>query len=217
MTPVQALRFPHKQIRSRVIKDYVRAAGYRGVVVFSCGNSATALREQGLEVVEVGDKGDLKAGKWWTQAEIHRAWPDLFDATSGHLTVPLMGDIAKAFRAHLGELPAARYAVPSGSGETICCLRVAYPLLDFDAAYDDTKPETQRHPDAPLNAFVYGESIPVSRGEKIKHARMMTLYGQRVTAIPTSKKVSRAARVIATLILACCVAAVIAVLHAFFH
>jgi hypothetical protein len=70
MKPVQALRFPHKQIRSRVIKDYVRAAGYRGVVVFSCGNSATALREQGLEVVEVGDKGDLKAGKWWTQAEI---------------------------------------------------------------------------------------------------------------------------------------------------
>jgi len=125
MKSTHAVCFPHKQIRSRVIKGYVDAAGYRGVVVFSCGNSAAALREQGLEVVEVGPSGELKTAKWWTQAEIHRAWPDLFDATSGHLSVPLMCDIAKAFRAHLGDLPGAeRYTVPTGSGETICCLRV---------------------------------------------------------------------------------------------
>jgi hypothetical protein len=152
------LRFPAKQIRSSVVAGYVRAAGYRGVVVFSCGNSAAALRNQGLEVLEVGPRGDLKTEKWWTQAKIHRTWPDLFDATSGHLSVPLMGDIAKAFRAHLGELPAALYTVPSGSGETICCLRVAYPLLDFEASYDDRKPETRRDPEAPLNPFVDSES-----------------------------------------------------------
>jgi hypothetical protein len=105
----------------------------------------------------------LKTEKWWTQAEIHRTWPDLFDATSGHLSVPLMGDIAKAFRLQLGELPMARYAVPSGSGETICCLRVAYPLLDFEALYDDLKPETQRYPNAPLNPFVDCQSrLPLS-------------------------------------------------------
>jgi hypothetical protein len=152
------LRFPAKQIRSRVIATYVREAGYRGVVVFSCGNSATALREQGLEVFEVGPRGDLQTEKWWPQAKIHRAWPDFFDATSGHLSVSLMGDIARAFRAHLGELPASRYTVPSGSGETICCLRVAYPLLDFEASYDDRKPETRRDPEAPLNSFVDSES-----------------------------------------------------------
>ena len=154
----QFLRFPHKQIRSRVIADYVRAAAYCGVVVFSCGNSAAALREQGLQVFEIGPRGDLQTGKWWTPALIHRTWPDLFDATSGHLHAPLMGDIAKAFRAHLGELPTARYMVPSGSGETICCLRIAYPLLDFEASYDDRKPETQRHPNAPLNPFVDSKS-----------------------------------------------------------
>ena len=153
-----SLHFPHKQIRSHVIGDYVRAAGYRGVVVFSCGNSAAALREQGLEVLEIGPRGDLQTNKWWTPAGIHRTWPDLFDATSGHLPAPLMGDIAKAFRAHLGELPGACYVVPSGSGETICCLRLAYPLLDFEASYDDSKPETQRHPNAPLNPFVDSKS-----------------------------------------------------------
>jgi hypothetical protein len=154
----QVLRFPHKQIRSRVVADYVRAAGYRGVVAFSCGNSAEALRKEGLEVLEIRPRGDLQSDKWWTPARVHRTWPDLFDATSGHLHTPLMGDIAKAFRAHLGELPEARYIVPSGSGETVCCLRVAYPLVDFEASYDDSKPETQRHPNAPLNPFVDSKS-----------------------------------------------------------
>jgi hypothetical protein len=169
------LSFAAKQIRSCVVAGFVRAAGYRGVVVFTCGNSAAALRDQGLEVLEVGPRGDLKTEKWWTQAEIHRAWPDLFDATNGHLSAPLMGDIAKAFRAHLGELPETRYAVPSGSGETICCLRVAYPLLDFEASYDASKPETRRHADAPLNPFVDGEAFlffgPPVRSHKVSGCR----------------------------------------------
>lgn len=180
----QPLHFPHKQIRARVIADFVRAAGYRGVVVFTCGNAANTLRDEGLDVTEVGPKGDLKTDKWWTLAEIHRAWPDLFDATSGHLTVPLMGDIAKAYCAHLGDLPAGRYSVPSGSGETVTCLRIAYPLLTFDPTYNNAQPETTRHPDAPLNAVVDGESQPVSEEERIELARMMAAYGQRVTAMP---------------------------------
>jgi hypothetical protein len=182
------LRFPNKKLRARVIADYVQEAGYRGVVVFTCGNAAAALREQGLEVVEIGPRGGLHAGKWWTQAEIHRSWPDLFDATSGHLSVPLMGDIAKAFRAHLGELPPGRYEVPSGSGETITCLRIAYPLLDFDAAYDNSKPETTLDPDAPLNAIVVGETNAfgkMSKAERVEHARQMKIYGEQVTAMPT--------------------------------
>lgn len=183
---VKTLRFPHKQIRSKVIADYVRTAGYRGVVVFSCGNAAAALREQGLEVVEVGPRGDLDANKWWTMAEIHRAWPDLFDATSGHLAVPLMGDIAKAFRAHLGDLPAGRYSVAAGSGETVTCLRIVYPLLTFDATYDNSKPETTRSEDAPLNAIVDTESMPETEEEKTERARMMQNYGQHVVSMPSS-------------------------------
>jgi len=178
------LEFPNKKLRARVLADYVREAGYRGVVVFTCGNAAAALREQGLEVVEIGPRGDLHAGKWFTQAEIHRAWPDLFDATSGHLSVPLMGDIAKVFREHLGELQPGRYRVPSGSGETIACLRIAYPLLEFDAAYDNSKPETAHDPDAPLNAVVEAESMPVSASEKMEHARRMKAYGERATSMP---------------------------------
>jgi hypothetical protein len=178
------LHFPHKKIRAQVIADFVRAAGYRGVVVFTCGNAAQTLRDEGLEVTEVGPRGDLKTDKWWTMAEIHRAWPDLFDATSGHLAVPLMGDIAKAYHAHLGDLPVGRYSVPTGSGETVTCLRIAYPLLTFDATYDNTKPETTRHPDAPLNAVVDVESQPESEEAKLELARMMKKYGSNVSATP---------------------------------
>lgn len=178
------LTFPHKKIRSQVIADYIRHAGYKGVVVFTCGNAAQALRDEGLEVVEIGPRGDLKTDKWWTMAEIRKAWPDLFDATSGHLAVPIMGDIAKAYKEHLGTLKAGRYSVPSGSGETICCLRIAYPLLTFDPAYDNSRPETSRHPDAPLNAIVEAESLPASDEERIVVARMMEKYGQLVSSTP---------------------------------
>jgi len=150
------LRFPNKALRARVIANYVRTAGYRGVVVFTCGNAARALRECGLEVVEIGSRGDLQTQKWWKAAEIHRLHPDLFDATSGHLPACLMVEVGKAFREHLGDLQPGQYAVPTGSGETIMCLRAAYPDPDivFHAAYDDSKPETTRDPMNPLNDFV---------------------------------------------------------------
>jgi hypothetical protein len=189
------LHFPHKQIRAKVIAEYVRHAQYRGVVVFTCGNAAKTLRDEGLEVTEVGPRGDLKTEKWWTMSEIHRAWPDLFDATSGHLAVPIMGDIAKAYREHLGNLPHGRYSVPTGSGETIACLRIAYPLHTFDPAYDNDKPETTRHPEAPLNAIV-DEKEP-SEEEKKEFARMMAKYEHNVCSTPPRSKVeSRRGRVI---------------------
>jgi hypothetical protein len=150
------LRFPNKKLRAKVIADYVRHAGYRGVVVFTCGNAAAALRESGLEVVEIGPRGDLKTEKWWNPSEIHRLHPDLFDATSGHLPACLMVEIGRAFREHLGDLPAGCYAVPTGSGETIMCLRAAYPdpAINFCAMYDNARPETERDPQNPLNKFV---------------------------------------------------------------
>lgn len=185
------LSFPHKKIRAQVIAEFVRTAAYRGVVVFTCGNAAKTLRDEGLEVTEIGPRGDLKTEKWWTMAEIHRAWPGLFDATSGHLAVPLMGDIAKAYHAYLGELPVGRYKVAAGSGETVTCLRIAYPLLTFDPTYDDSKPETTRHPDAPLNAIVDAESLPQSKEEKEEFAQMMDKYGQNVSSMPERTRVAR--------------------------
>lgn len=147
----ELLRFPHKKIRAQVIADFVAAAGYRGVVVFSCGNAAKALRDTGLDVIEAGPRGDIKPSKWWSPAEIHREWPDRFDATSGHLPIPLMVEIAKSFRAYLGELAAQKYTVPTGSGETAVCLKIAYPLIDFRPLDDSSKPETTCDPQAPLN------------------------------------------------------------------
>jgi hypothetical protein len=178
------LHFPHKKIRAEVIAQFVRQAGYKGVVVFTCGNAAKTLRDEGLDVVEVGPRGDLKTEKWWTMAEIHKAWPELYDATSGHLAVPVMGDIAKAYRAHLGDLSAGTYSVAAGSGETVTCLRIAYPLLTFDPTYDDSKPETTRHDGAPLNPVVDAESLRGSEEERVEHARMMEKYGRVVTSIP---------------------------------
>lgn len=147
------LTFPAKAIRARVIAAYARAAGYRGVVVFSCGNASRALKATGIYTVEVAPGGDLVAGRWWQPAEIHRAWPDLLDATSGHLPAPLMMDLARAYRGYLGDLPQKAYEVPTGSGETILCLSWAYPDVAFMPVYSDD-PATMYDSDAPLNSAV---------------------------------------------------------------
>jgi len=162
--PTEVLRFPAKRLRAKPIADYVRKAGYPGVVTFTCGHAAEALREVfspfGLHVLEVGARGVLQTDKWWTPAEIHKGFPHLFDATSGHLPIPLMHDVAEQFRAYLGVrgeyiVNDKQYVVPSGSGETILCLRMAYPNIPFMAAYDNAKPETTRDTEnVAMNALI---------------------------------------------------------------
>lgn len=147
-----------KAIRARVIARYVYAAGYPGVVCFSCGNAARALREAGLWVVEVGPCGELRPGKWWTPAEIHKVWPGLLDATSGHLPIPLMIEVARALQQELGDLGGGKYRVPTGSGETITCLRWAYPAAIFEPMYG-LGAGTERNPEAPLNEIVAGMGL----------------------------------------------------------
>ncbi len=154
------IQFPNKALRAKVIARYVQAAGYRGVVCFSCGNASAALEACGLYVVDIGPGGSLQAGQWWTPAEIHKAWPDLFDATSGHLPIPLMLDIARAYRTYLGELQ-GEYQVPTGSGETITCLRYAYPDCSFVPVYNLDR-ATRLEPNAPLNCIVSGVSCYVT-------------------------------------------------------
>lgn len=147
------LNFPRKQIRAATIAGYIERAGYRGAVCFSCGHASEALKRVGVYVVDVSPSGELEARRWWDAAEIHRAWPDLLDATCGHLPAPLMTELARAYRACLGDLTEAVYDVPSGSGETLICLSMAYlgvkfrPVYNLDAA-------TEYHGAAPLNSLV---------------------------------------------------------------
>jgi len=104
--------------------------------------------------VDVSPTGDLIPVHWWTPAEIRRAWPDLFDATSGHLPMPLMVAFAIALKDELGELPPADvYQVPTGSGETITALRWAYSNKEFQPLYGESV-ATAFEKKAPLNMVV---------------------------------------------------------------
>ncbi|HEY0837212.1 MAG TPA: hypothetical protein VGE72_25090 [Azospirillum sp.] len=151
---MKTLEIPQrKALRAAVIARHVAGAGYAGVVCFSCGNASRALKAAGLYVVEVAPGGDLAPGRWWGADEIRRAWPHLLDATSGHLGAPLMAQIAAALRAHLGRLEPGAYAVPTGSGETLVCLAMAYPACRFRPLYGDT-PGTRYEAAAPLNPLV---------------------------------------------------------------
>lgn len=136
-----------------MIAEYVGAAGYRGVVCFSCGNASAALIAAGLDVVDVSPRGAIEARRWWQPEEIARVWPDRFDATSGHLTMPLMVRFAGALAADLGPLDAGPYTVPTGSGETITALRFAYPGTAFVAEYGNDA-ATRYEAEAPLTAIV---------------------------------------------------------------
>ena len=148
------LRCNEKHVRAEIIKRYMEQAGYSGAVCFTCGNAARALRSVGVEVLEVGPCGPLAPQGWWSPAAIRRAWPHLFDATSGHLPAPLMVDVARALREAVGALPETEViSVPTGSGETLACLQWAYPHCQFKPVADGT-PATERHPGASLLALL---------------------------------------------------------------
>lgn len=153
MTDDSILHPPAKRLRAAAIAAYVREAGYRGVVAFSCGHATAELKRTGLYVVDISPVGDLAPTRWWTPAEVHRAFPDLFDATPGHLPAPLVADIAERLKAHIGYLPAGTtYDVPTGSGETITALSLAYPACHFRPRYG-ADPATRREERAPMNPY----------------------------------------------------------------
>lgn len=159
--PPTLLEMPwRKRVRAAVIAEYVRRAGYRGVVCFSCGNAARALQETGLFTVAVAPGAALQTDAWWDQDQIHKTWPDLLDATSGHLPVPLMYDIGAELTLELRRRrtiieAGAHYTVLSGSGETLVCLAMANnPLARFRAKYDMRDAATTYDARAPLNGLV---------------------------------------------------------------
>ena len=148
----ELLRFPHKKIRAAVIKEYMQECGYKKAVCFSCGNASTALKDAGVDLLDMSPYGDMIAQRWFTPSEIMKWFPDSLDATSGHLSIELMSKIGKAFKEYLGELPQVNY-IPTGSGETITCLKMAYPDKEFVAVYNIDQ-ATEYSEQATLNGLV---------------------------------------------------------------
>lgn len=151
------LKIPNKQWRSEVIVDHVRnTLGHNKIIVFSCGNAARALKEQGLDVISGGPAGkcDFVPEKWYSPEEIAQKWPDRFDATSGHLSSEMMQKIGRRFRMGIGPLKEDNIIIPTGSGETIYCLNLAYPGKNFIALYDEDNPATKYEEANPFNRKV---------------------------------------------------------------
>ena len=150
--PNELLIFPHKRIRARIIKSYMERHGLTRAVCFSCGHASDELRAAGIDTLAVAPNGDLEARRWFSQGDIRRAFSGYFDATSGHLPAELMQEIGAAYREYLGALDGLVY-VPCGSGETLVCLKMAYPRNNFVAVYNIDE-ATEYNAGAALNALV---------------------------------------------------------------
>jgi hypothetical protein len=140
-----------KALRAQVIKEHLGALGTNKCVCFSCGNAARALVEVGLNVVYVGNNAPLAPNRWFTYTEIAKTF-GLFDATSGHLPMPLMMAIAAKM---VESMPAweGTKQISTGSGETIVCLKLAYPNIRFVPKRYATA-ETAFNIGAPLNTLI---------------------------------------------------------------
>ena len=147
---MELLRFDAKRRRSKAVARYMRANGYDRAVCLSCGNASRELREAGVDVLDVSPTGDLLALRWFTPAEVRRWFPDAFDATSGHLPIDCMAAVAREFADV--ELPEEAW-VPTGSGETLVCLKMAHPSARLHAVYN-LGDATRYDPRAPLNSLV---------------------------------------------------------------
>ena len=147
------LKFPNKKIRAAVIRDYMKEYKLPRAVCFSCGNASRELKAAGVDVLEISPTGSLNAAKWFTMGEIKNTFPDYFDATSGHLPLECMLRLADAYKAYFGgDLPAEVY-LPTGSGETLVCLKMAFPAAKITAVYN-LDAATLYESGAPLNKLV---------------------------------------------------------------
>jgi hypothetical protein len=150
------LSFPSKRLRAATLRVWCVNARVQRVVCFSCGNASRELENSGLDVLAVGPGLQLETGAWWTAAEIRRAFPERLDLTSGHLPIELVAELGQTYRDHLGAQVQAgeTYTVPTGSGETLIALALAYPAAAFVAEYDARREATAYQPGAPLNRLV---------------------------------------------------------------
>ena len=170
MSTMKMLTFPHKMIRSKVIKAYMQEAGYDRAVCFTCGNAGRELQEAGVDVLIIGAGGKLLPNYWFSMAEVQSTFKGYFDATSGHLNIELMKRIGKAYKRYLGNLESPQH-IPSGSGECLVCLKLAYPGVDFIAEYDvqGLEEPTRYDEQSPLNALVRLLAKEVNHGNGIEY------------------------------------------------
>lgn len=149
---VELFRFPNKKYRAEVIRDYMAEHGYERAVCFSCGNASRALKEAGIPTLDISAGGDLIANRWFEIGEVHKYFPDYFDATSGHLPMDCMLKIAQFYALMLTTIP-KEIILPTGSGETLVCLKLAFPETKITAIYN-LDAATQYDAEAPLNKLV---------------------------------------------------------------
>ena len=149
-----------KLLRTFVLRSFLIESGFKKVVIFSCGNASDTLKRHtvGLDmsILAIAPNGDLApTNKWWTPEEIHATFPDYFDATSGHLPMYLMVRMAEELRKNYLKwiefplLEGQLYRVPTGSGETIHVLYMAFPKCTFVPVYGEGA--TAYNHQAPLN------------------------------------------------------------------
>lgn len=151
------LEIDFKHFRAAYIASHLLNVnnGLTSVVVFTCGNAAAALRATwlGSHVMEIGPGPNalLRPARWLTPNEIAAAFPDHFDATSGHLPFWLMLFMAQELRRQFIELRnEAELFVPSGSGESAVLCALAFPECKIWACFDNSSPATEFNPKNPL-------------------------------------------------------------------
>ena len=150
------ISFQAKRIRARVISRYMRDNGFPFCVCFSCGNASKALKSEGVPTVAIAPHGDMVARRWWPMAEIRRTWPTAFDATSGQLPVDVLLLLAAEYRVAFEWLFNGddEFVIPTGSGETVLCLKIAFPNVHFVAQWRFGDPACEPCSAQPLNPLV---------------------------------------------------------------
>ena len=146
-----------KKIRAEVIKEHLNALGKNICVCFTCGNATRALRKVGLEVISVGENEEFTPNKWFSYTNIQKSFNGLFDATSGHLPMPFLDYISLRAKNELREefKPGQTYDIKVGSGETITCLKMAFPDISFNPIRLEGHKPTEFNKYAPGNSIVY--------------------------------------------------------------
>lgn len=155
-----------KRLRATMLYDYVGKD--KKYICFSCGNTSKSLKRLGLDVLDISPDGDLTANRWFTIQEIREIFPNRFDATCGHLSIELMNILANKYQDYFYKLEEEEEViVPTGSGETICCLALAFPKVKFVARYN-IDASTEYHKEAPLNKLVEQLAFRIEFADKEK-------------------------------------------------
>lgn len=154
-----------KIVRTNVILDCVRSHKIsESIVLFSSGNAYKCLHDLHTNTMR------LESDDWVSQEYIRNTFPNSFDATSGHLSIELMNQIAKSLHDKYKDVldENKTYGIMSGSGETLVCMKLAFPQVKFVAIYDDNSEHTSYSEFAPLNKLVSVMAEQVIHIEEIK-------------------------------------------------